>query len=87
MSVAPGATIVLNYTKDYKTDKSVKWTVYSGSGSMNGKASLTKGLTKVTGGTGAYWRLKAKGIKFTVVPPSGAGGTGTVTIEGVAKYT
>jgi glycerol kinase len=53
---------------------------------VQGKASLEKGTTKITGGTGAFYRLKASGVKFTVTPPSG-GTTGTVAIEGVANYT
>jgi len=58
MSVPPGATITLDYKKDYATDATVKWSVLSGSGSMQGTATLKKNTTKVTGGTGAYTKLK-----------------------------
>jgi hypothetical protein len=32
--VAVGATITLDYKKDFATDKTVKWSVFSGSGSI-----------------------------------------------------
>jgi hypothetical protein len=53
---------------------------------VQGKAALKKGTTKVTGGTGAYYKLKGANLKFTVTPPT-SGNTGTVAIEGVANYT
>ncbi|GBF93364.1 hypothetical protein Rsub_06402 [Raphidocelis subcapitata] len=86
MKVAPGATITLDYKKDFATDKTVQWTVFSGSGSLQGKAKLEKGTAKITGGTGAFYKLKGSDIKFAVTPPSN-GSTGTVMIEGIAAYT
>ncbi|KAI8473712.1 MAG: alkaline-phosphatase-like protein [Monoraphidium minutum] len=86
MTVPPGATITLTYKKDYATDKTVDWSVLSGSGSIQGKATLKKGTTKVTGGTGAYVKLKGSNLKFTVDRPTN-GSAGTVTITGVASYT
>lgn len=86
MTVKPGATIMLDYKKDFATDTNVKWSVFSGSGSIQGIATPMKGTTKVTGGTGAFYKLKGSNLKFTVTRPSN-GSVGTVTIDGVASYT
>lgn len=48
-----------------------------------GKGSLKRGKTSITGGTGAFHNLKGSGLSFTVTRD---GTMGTVAIVGEAEY-
>ncbi|WIA13263.1 hypothetical protein OEZ85_006851 [Tetradesmus obliquus] len=86
-TVAPGATITLNYTG---SGTNVAWRIFSGSGSLFGTASAPfggstiSGVAQISGGTGAYRGLKAANLMFKATNAQGS--SGKVTISGTAAY-